>query len=250
MIASAGFNPLHSEAERALVRLRQFHRLVAQHSARYFPTLVMNDGAAAYRDLSFRHRSVGYDFLARAWNLFSDINSAETKQSFPGVRLVLAVGFRMRGRRAGIDASSAHLQSIIRRYEADELTADEAIREATSVRQPFDIIPQLQANFAFTKAYLAEASGTVGGFSGPNFFIDLSLFESPPPPWLVIDSPFDWAHPKLGLKTSFAHLIDLPRWTHVERGPLGILDGLEVAKRQTRDPNVLRALRTASKTVV
>ena len=83
MIADADFNPLHYKAKEALARLRRFHAIVASHSGRYFPTLVMNDGAAAYRDLSMRTRSVTHDFLVRAWNLFCDIKAAEATEGHP-----------------------------------------------------------------------------------------------------------------------------------------------------------------------
>jgi len=105
MIADAEFNPLHPEAKQAIARIRTFHEIVAQHSARYFPTLVMNDGAVAYRDLSLRSRSVTHDFLIRAWKLFEAIKAEDRKHGHPGARMVLCCGFRMRGRRAGLDVS-------------------------------------------------------------------------------------------------------------------------------------------------
>ena len=98
MIAEAGFNPLHSKAATALKRLRRFHGIVAQHSGRVFPTLVMNDGAVAYRDLSFRSSSVPTDFIRRTWSLFNEIKREETNHDLPGARMVVAVGFRMGGR--------------------------------------------------------------------------------------------------------------------------------------------------------
>jgi hypothetical protein len=110
MIAAANFNPLHTKATEAMARLRAFHELVALHSARHFPTLVMNDGAAAYRDLSFRTRAPTLDFLNRAWRLYDDIQRSERARGLPGVRAVLAAGFRMRGRRAGWDAVSSHFK--------------------------------------------------------------------------------------------------------------------------------------------
>src|ERR1700733_6749270 len=130
MIAEADFNPLHPKASEAMQRLRRFHEVVASHSFRLFPTLVMNDGAAAYRDLSLRSNENTYDFLMRAWKLFGNIREIETTQGFPGARVVLATGFRMRGRRAGMDASASHFSSIMRRYQKRKISADQAIREA------------------------------------------------------------------------------------------------------------------------
>lgn len=184
MISEAEFNPLHAKAKEALARLRRFHSTVSNHSGRYFPTLVMNDGAVAYRDLSMRSRSVTHDFLVRAWNLFRDINAAEQAEGHPGARIVLAAGFRMRGRRAGIDARNSHFQSVMSRFQAKEISARQAIMEAAMIRQDFDIVPQLQANFAFTKAYVAESSGSKGGLSGPNFYLDLTALARPLPSWI------------------------------------------------------------------
>ena len=93
MLAEAGFNPLHGKASEALQRLRRFHQIVASHSFRLFPTLVMNDGAVAYRDLSLRSRGPTYDFLTRAWKLFKHIKEDENGHGFPGARAVLAVDF-------------------------------------------------------------------------------------------------------------------------------------------------------------
>src|SRR5260370_24895327 len=137
----------------------------------------MNDGAVAYRDLSMRSRSVTYDFLCRAWRLFCEIKDTEKAADFPGARLVLAAGFRMRGRRAGMDTTSKQFQSVIRRFQGMEISTKQAIAEAAAVPQHFDIVPQLQANFAFTKAYVAESTGSAGGLGGAHVFVDLSLFE-------------------------------------------------------------------------
>jgi len=155
---------MHYKASEAMERLRRFHQTVASHSVRYFPTLVMNDGAVAYRDLSLRSRAPTHDFLIRAWNLFNNIKLDENGRGLPGARVVLATGFRMRGRRAGMDATARHFRSVMRRYQDGDISADEAIREATHIRKPFDIVPQLQANFAFSKAYVAESSGKKGAW--------------------------------------------------------------------------------------
>lgn len=76
-IAGANFNPMHEQAGPPLRRLRRFHEIVADHSHRRFPTLVINDGAVAFKDLSLRSRNVGFDFLCRSWKLFQAVNAAE-----------------------------------------------------------------------------------------------------------------------------------------------------------------------------
>jgi len=247
MIAEADFNPLHDKAKAALSRLRRFHAIVAKHSGRHFPTLVMNDGAAAYRDLSMRSRSVTHEFLVSAWNLFTEIKTAEIVDGYPGARMVLATGFRMRGRRAGVDLRNAHFQSIMQRFQRKKISASQAITEAASIRQDFDIVPQLQANFAFTKAYVAESTGSAGGLQGANFFVDLSIFSKPVPDWIELGPIIEWSHERLGLHSSFAPIQNLPQRRHIEGGPLGILDGLQIAQELAQNPNVLSALRVSAK---
>jgi hypothetical protein len=247
MIAEADFNPLHVKASEALTRLRRFHEIVASHSSRYFRTLVMNDGAAAYRDLSLRSRAPTHDFLMRAWKLFQSIRNDESDRGLPGARLVLAVGFRMRGRRAGQDAMANQFKSVMRRYQKGDIGAEQAIREAASIRQLFDVVPQLQANFAFTKAYVAERSGKKGGLAGANFFVDLTLFDSPAQAWVQTGETVKWSDERLHMKALFAPILGFPPYKHVEGGPLGIRDGLQIAQYLTQDPDVLTALRKAKK---
>jgi hypothetical protein len=67
----------------------------------------------------------------------------------------------------------------MRRFQKGDLNAEQALREAARIRQPADIVPQLQANFAFSKAYVAESSGSKGGLRGANFFVDLTIFDTP-----------------------------------------------------------------------
>ena len=179
MMAEAQFNPLDERSKRCIRRLRTFHKVVAECSDRHFPTLVVNDGAAAYRDLSLRTNSVGYDFLDRAWSLFQEITLEERMNGFPGMRMVVACGFRVLGRRSAIETKHGKLNSILRRFRETGLTAEQAIREASTTRPSFDIVPQLQANFAFTKAYVADLTGKKGGLHGPNFYLDLSLLHRP-----------------------------------------------------------------------
>jgi hypothetical protein len=242
-ISKADFNPLRDEAAAAIVRLRRFHEIVAHHAHRHYPTLVMNDGAAAYRDLSLRSRSATYDFLCRSWDLFGDIRRAEEADGLPGSRMVLATGFRVLGRRNGLDASVGHFRSIWTRYQNGQISAEHAIREAARMRPAFDVVPQLQANFAFTKAYVAESSGSKGGLGGPKFFLDLSLFKSSLPDWIRASRIIDWQHDRLGLTAKFAEVSEISRKGHIQGGPLEIRDGLQVAENLTGDKNVLDALR-------
>ena len=213
-MAEAHFNPLDDRSKKSVRRLRIFHRIVAEYSDRNFPTLVVNDGAAAYRDLSLRTNFVGYDFVERAWRLFERINLEETKNNFPGMRMIVACGFRARGRRWTIENKHDKLDSILRRFRYNRLTAEQAIREAFTTRPSFDIVPQLQANFAFTKAYVADSTGKRSGLSGPNFYLDLSLLRRPLASWPQIDAQVQWKHELLGLDTCFGKVRDIPKRKH------------------------------------
>jgi hypothetical protein len=175
MISDARFNPLHSKASAAIKRLRAFHQQVAECSKRSFPTLVMNDGAVAYRDLSLRTNSVTHEFIVNSWEMFTAIKNAELAAGHPGPRMIIAAGFRMRGRRARIDQTAGHFGDLMARYQAKKISAAQAITEASRITRSLDVIPQLQANFAFTKAYVAESEGKAGGFAGPNCFVDPCL---------------------------------------------------------------------------
>ncbi len=247
MISASGFNPLHPDARAALSRIRTFHRIVAEHSARYFPTLVMNDGAVAYRDLSLRSRSPTHDFLVRAWHMFDAVRREDLKRGHPGPRMVLACGFRMLGRRAGLDASRDQFKSILERVETREISAEQAVREAASIRPHFDVVPQLQANFAFTKAYLAEQSGTKGGLPGPAFYVDMAVFGGHRPQWIDLGPEIAWQLPKLNLRTVFAEVRGFRDERHPSGGPRDICDGLKIAQTLANDPNVLEVLRVAIK---
>lgn len=247
MISEADFNPLHPNSYKARKRLKTFHEVVARESMQKFPTLVLNDGAIAYRDLSYRSASVTYDFLQRCWKLFNAICDEELSAGHPGPRMVVATGFRIKGRRGGMDSTGAQFQSLLKRVDRQEITSKQAISEARRIRPSSDIVPQLQANFAFTKAYVAESSGRRGGLGGSHCFIDLSLFENPKKlAWLELGTHVAWEDKKLRLKATFAPLLnlDLKKATTLSRRfPDGIRNGIQVAENITGDPNVIASLR-------
>jgi hypothetical protein len=205
----------------------------------------MNDGAAAYRDLSLRTNSVTYDFLSRAWSLHGEIMAAENRTGDPGARMILATGFRMLGRRAGLDERGRQVRSIIERLEKGEITAGQAIADGERLRSTFDVVPQLQANFAFTKAYLAEQSGTKGGLPGAHCFVDMSMFSAPLP-FLTLGSTTAWKHPKLNIGATFAPILEMKDY-HGGGPPPGIRNGLEVGIHLTDDPDLLASLHKARK---
>lgn len=156
---------------------------------------------------------------------------------------MLAAGFRVLGSRRGIDASATHVRSILRRLGAQEITAEQAIREASSTGRHSDVIPQLQANFAFTKSYLAERSGSDGNLPGSNFFVDLALFDDPVPSWIQRGPTINWSDPDLNLSGQFAQVHALSEPANVN-GQAGVLDGLAVANALAPSDDVLAALQS------
>lgn len=161
--------------------------------------------------------------------------------------MVLATGFRVKGRKAGFVGTSKLFQSIMTRFQQNLISAEQAILEAAAIRQPSDVIPQLQANFAFTKAYLAEAGGSKAGFPGNNFFVDSSLFKNGAPPWVLAGPAISWTNSRPQMKGDFFQVREVLPWKHTEGGPVEMRSGLEVAKYLSNDENVLDALRKAKK---
>ena len=114
-------------------------------------------------------------------------------------------------------------------------------------RVPFDIVPQLQANFAFTKAYVAESSGSSGGLPGAHFYVDVTIFKQPVSNWIVLGPEIAWSDQRLQLSANFAAVHDLTNSHHAPVGPEDILDGIQIAQKLARDTNVLQRLREARK---
>ncbi len=243
-IAEADFNPMHPAAGPALKRLRRFHDTVAAHSHGLFPTLVINDGAVAFRDLSLRSRNVGFDFLCRSWKMFQAVNAAEPAKDFRGARAIVAVGFRNRGRRRSRDFSSEHFSSIMTRLTSGIISQEQALFEAARVQPHFDIVPQLQANFAFTKAYVADDTGGSSGLTGSNFYVDNALFKLACPPWLDAEGPLQWEYSDLNLKADFLRVKGVQMRHHPQGGPIEVRDGLAVAKALAPSSSVMDAIRS------
>lgn len=257
-IKKAHYNPLDPQAKAAVKRIRQFHQVVADHSLRDFPTLVMNDGATAYRDLSYRTRWTTYDFVQRSYRLFEDIQSMERNLGEPGARMVVAVGFRLRGRASqSSELRGRYVKSLISAVHDNKMSVDEAITRASKFRRNFDLIPQLQANFAFTKAYIAEQSGSKGGLGGPRFFLDdLTLdFGKLENNDVGVTEVIKWNAETYGLGATFLAVDRVRSAKQTEQrngrthnhGPPSFRNALEIARYLSGDQKVLEALRKAKK---
>lgn len=229
MIAAAGLNPVDERAKMAVTRLRVFHRIVAEHSGRYYRTLVINDGAVAYRDLSLRDNGVTHDFLQRSHILFEEIAHSERRNGWPGARMVLGFGFRARGSRRGIDEAELRVDRILAQMDAGEIGAEEAVRQAASIQRYSDAIPQLQANFAFTRSYVADVGGSRVGLGGPNLFVDTAMFQDDSPPsWVQCGSPVPFEDKRLNIQCSFVAVTGLNAPGKIGDRIPGLRDGLEI----------------------
>lgn len=209
MIDEAGFDPTHAGAKRPIARLRAFHRVVSKHSGGGFPTLAMNDGAVAYSNVEQVRSDKVWRFIERCWALYGEATVTDMRNDGPGLRAVIAVGLRAKGSKRGIVAQDDAIAAIIDDLVAGRIGRDEAIAEARKIRRVFDIVPQLQANFAFTRAFEAEHAGTKAGLSGPNLYLDLAVFRSGVPPWILSGPTVPWRPKKTSLSTSFAAINEI-----------------------------------------
>jgi hypothetical protein len=202
-IEKACFDPADHRADKPLKRLRAFQRIVRDNSTSMFSTLVINDGAAVQTNIEEPRSDKAWLFIQRCWKLYQEATDADQRSGGLGLRAVIAVGLRAKGARAGIVAQEEAHTAIIDALVSGEIDRDEAVSRARKVRRVFDIVPALQANFAFTRAYEAESSGKDGGFPGPNLFLDTIILKDGIPDWIQASQPSPWRPKKTSLSTSF-----------------------------------------------
>lgn len=246
MIADAELNPIDPRAKAAVARLRAFHRIFAEHSGRHYKTLVINDGAVAYRDLSLRDNGVTHDFLQRSQQLFHAISENEQRNSWPGARMVVGVGFRARGSRRGIDDVERRVGMILTELTAGNIDAAEAVRQAASIQRYSDGIPQLQASFAFTRSYVADSAGSRAGLGGPNMFVDTAIFEGGnPPTWVRCGAAIPFREERLAIECSFVSVTSLTAPGKIGDRIPGLRDGLEIGEAIAPTMSLRTLLRTS-----
>lgn len=212
MLSDCHYDPSSEIARAAVTRIELLNKVSMQHSSPWFTTLQINDGIVAWRELSFRTKSVTQDFIARSIDFFNEITKNEKEMEFPGPRMVIATGIRLKMENSHRMISDGNAQKLIQQVQEGLISAEEAIHKACSYRVYSNAISELQANFAFSKAYIAEGEGKNGGFPGNNVFIDMSIFENENLQSLVIDTPFKWeAKNAKGLESIFARIIKYDR---------------------------------------
>ncbi len=149
-------------------------------------------------------------------------------QRQPGARMVIAVGARMRISGV-VRGDLGHKKSIFRRVDAGVITAEQAIHEAFRSGPIAGFVPQLQANFAFTKAYCADDAGRTAGLGGNRCYVDLCLFNDPTPSWITFSRKQSWAMD--GMEATFGELDNFYRQIGRHQEVDGMLNALEIAER-------------------
>lgn len=190
---AARFDPAHRLAERPLSRLRAFHEVVRRHSGSGFPTLVMNDGAAVYRNVAPVRTGSIWRFVERCWQLYSDASETDLQFGRCGLRGVIAVGLRAKGSASGIQAQEDQIFGIIDELDRREINKKTAHERIQKVRRDFDIVPPLQANFAFARAYQAECEIKVDGERAPSLLLDTAVFREDIPSWIKAGEIIRWS---------------------------------------------------------
>ncbi|MDF2181191.1 hypothetical protein [Neptuniibacter sp. CAU 1671] len=225
MIESAKFHPKDKTTIQAIRRLKTFQQVAMGEASRTFRAMPINDGVAFFCDLSPRSSSVTADFLQRSITAFNKINTEDKKAGHPGMRMVISVGPRARIARP--KRSSAHLRNILSRLTERLISPEHAVNEAFTASPVAGFVPALQANFGFTRAYLAESGGSRKGFKGANCFIDMSLFETPHPNWISFNKFIEWSD--RGFDAVFGELLSAD-WTEAgSRSYSGITNTIDLA---------------------
>jgi hypothetical protein len=226
MLRAVSFDPTHAEAHAAVHRLKRFQTTATSFACPQLQALIVNDGVAYVRQLSPRSNSVSYDFLSRVFEAFSAINHAEFLNGEPGARMIVAVGPRLKIPGVG-KPRTTHLQSIVERYASGRITGEQAISEAFHSTPVTGSIPELQANFAFTKAYLADQAGSKAGLAGPHCFVDSVLLSSEAPNWIQSDAKVEWKTE--GLEGTFLRVTGIDRGEAGRDRLKGVRNALEIS---------------------
>ena len=241
MLRDCGFDPSAENAKSAINRLELFHSTLYEESDRLMPIMQINDGAVMWRELSLRTHSVTFDFLKRAIHLFERVNAADLGAGYYGARMVLATGLHMKMGRSGVaEKTKERVQWLIQEIEAGEKDIKTALYEAASSTSFFNNTPSLQANFAFSKAYIAEGQGSNAGFKGNHLFIDTAIFPEKVPDWLTFDETVHWEYP--GLTTDFIRYASIDLEAANKSSGMGVLTTDKIARKLTNEHRGKRKL--------
>lgn len=240
MLEKVNFDPTTSLADNALKRLNDFHHFSSKHACRYFRIHAINDGIIVFNDMSPRSNTKTFEFIDRLLKLFLEFNKFEKANGFPGARMVISTGFRVRIKEQVIQDEQKRLSNIFKRVANEIIGLPQAINEAFRARPYFAYLPELQANFAFTKSYLVDNAGSRSGFGGPNCYIDLALFNSDKIDWLEFDGIINWEG--MGMKARYGKLKKFDRHLAINQKYKEILDAFDIAKNISAQDNITNIL--------
>lgn len=244
MLAEANFDPTHTRAKEAIERMRRFHEVTEDFSNRYFSVSNMNDAAIATRDMSPRAASVTYDFISRSVDFLNAVNKIDQDDGFPGARMIIAAGLRVRPESQDELYETGNAERIIRKIRNKSADAVQVVHEALRFSPTYKLSPELQVNFAFTKAYLADSDGSEAGFAGPNCFIDMAFFEQEHPEYFSFEKFVDWKTEGMG--GIFGQLEELDKESAGRAQHQGMLDAFEIAKRISADESITERLKEST----
>lgn len=184
-----------------------------------------------------------FAFLDRAIKLFQEFNKLDKDKGFPGARMVIAAGFRVRIKGSDL-GKAAYIKSIESRLREGVISSNQAINEAYKSRPYFGLLSELQANFAFTKAYLVDNLGSKGGFGGSNCYIDLSVFDVNSLKGVDFERVIDWE--QMGMKGQFGLLSQFDRDSANQYNHQGFLDAFQIASKISHQENITNLLRESA----
>jgi hypothetical protein len=229
-IGTTGLNPINPSAIKATERIDRFAQIIKRHSHRLFPSLLINDAAAFYRNLSFRTRANTVDFLNRAIRVHYSVKNADEI----GARTVISVGFKARPRVGRTDELRRKADTFVSKVRAKKKTIEQSILEALILSSDFNQIPSLNSNYAFTKSYMVDQLGSKHGFSGPGLFIEKGIFQPN-------DPPLDFVVGAVPC-TIFGREYEYLNLRRMKLAESYLLDTIEIAKYLAGDDNVFERI--------
>lgn len=177
LLAGVGYDTSRPEAKEVIAYISYFQEklrstLKAGRIDCY--QIFLNDGAVICFDLRHKRNETVFNFVGLVFDLHNEIRQYRENRDDFDIRSIIAVGLRLKGFRP-FSNNQATLYELIRQAETNELTICDAILKAASMNMNLGRIPQLQANFAFTKAIMADEAGSGEGFRVGGCYIDTHL---------------------------------------------------------------------------
>ena len=137
--------------------------------------------------------------------------------------MVIAPGFRVRPELDFVELlNHGKGKRIKEKLEEGAIDQNQAVNEALKVRSYVDTTPELQANFAMAKAFIADASGSAAD-------------------WILFDDFVDWE--EKGMSARFGRFKGIDEKKAGKDKHEGILDAFEIAKAIGASTDIVDRLR-------